>query len=112
MDWIRTGKQIRKYRLQKGWTQEKLAEAIEMTAKHIGNLENAKTQMSMECCVAIADALDVTPDALLIDSLEEDAQKEVLDRELLRQYRSCSIDERKKFLKYLQLFLDLERGRE
>ena len=81
-----------------------------MTAKHIGNLENAKTQMSMECCVAIADALDVTPDALLIDSLSDNAQEDILDQELIHKYRECSVTERKKFLKYLQLFLELERG--
>lgn len=112
MDWLKIGNQIKKYRKAKGWTQEQLAEAIDKTAKHIGNLENAKTQMSLECCVDISEALQVTPNHLLLDSLDEEMQESILDEELLEIYHRCSLKQRKKFLKYLQLFLQLEQDNE
>lgn len=112
MDWVKVGNQIRKYRKAKGWTQEQLAEAVEKTAKHIGNLENAKTQMSLECCVDISRALNISPNQLLVDNLREDVQKEILDEELIELYHSCPVRQRKKFLRYLQLFLECEQESE
>lgn len=112
MDWIKIGKRIRKYRKERGWTQEQLAEAIEKTAKHVGNLENAKTQMSLECCIDISDALKISPNHLLVDNLDDEMQEEILDEELIELYHRCPVNQRKKFLKYLELFLEIEQDKE
>ena len=112
MDWIKIGKRIRKYRKEKGWTQEQLAEAIEKTAKHVGNLENAKTQMSLECCIDIAAALQISPNYLLVDNLEGEVQGEILDDELLELYHRCPLNQRKKFLRVMEFFLMIEQDKE
>lgn len=75
------GRNIRKYRLQKGWKQKKLAEQIGMTEQHISHIENAHTQLSLPTLVAIANALEVDCNTLLGDTLPG-ARTAVMQREL------------------------------
>ena len=42
MDYKLLGKNIRKYRKQKGLRQEELAEMVGCTSSHIGHIENAR----------------------------------------------------------------------
>lgn len=42
MDYISLGKNIRKYRIQAGYTQSHLAELCDCTDGHIGQIENAR----------------------------------------------------------------------
>lgn len=112
MDWIKIGQRIRKYRKEKGWTQEQLAEAIEKTAKHVGNLENAKTQMSLECCIDIAEALQISPNYLLLDNLADEMQTEILDEELIELYHRYPINQRKKLLRLMEFFLMIKEEKE
>ena len=70
MDYIRLGKNIRKYRLQNGMKQEELSEKVGCTSSHIGKIENARTTPSLEIVVDIANVLGVTPNSLLIDSVD------------------------------------------
>lgn len=70
MDYESLGKNIRKYRLQQGLRQEDLAEAVDCSASHIGQIEHARGIPSLEMVVNIAAALHVTVDQLLLDSLE------------------------------------------
>ncbi len=64
-DWVLFGRNVRKYRKQKKLTQEQLAERCGMQPNSISRIEkgNAGTKMSM--LTDLADALDVTPNALL-----------------------------------------------
>lgn len=70
MDYESLGKNIKKYRLQQGLRQEDLAEAVDCSASHIGQIEHARGIPSLEMVVNIAAALHVTVDQLLLDSLE------------------------------------------
>lgn len=70
MDYARLGERIQQNRVRKGMTQAQLGDATGYTSSHIGQLENARTTPSLEAVVRIANALEVTPDQLLYDSLE------------------------------------------
>ena len=51
-------------------TQEALAEKVDVSTSYIGHIERGQKRCSLETLVSIADALGVTPDLLLRDSLE------------------------------------------
>ena len=54
---------------QAGITQEALGEQLNMTRKHISVIESAIKRPSLDALVDIANALDVSTDDLLVDSL-------------------------------------------
>lgn len=69
------GKQIRKYRKQKGWSQSKLASECSFTDTFISNLENNAFQtISLNSLYHIAKVLGV-PTKMLLDGLEEDVNE-------------------------------------
>ena len=68
MDYITLGKNVRKYRLILGFTQEELADKCECSNSHIGQIENARGIPSLDKVVRIANALSMTVDQLLKES--------------------------------------------
>ena len=54
------GKNIKKYRIQKGWTQKELAEQLLLSESFIGKLESVTRQtLSIDTLEQIANVLDV-----------------------------------------------------
>ena len=64
--------QLQTYRIAAGLTQEKLAEMTGLSAHYIGNLEQSKRSPSISSIIRICNALCVSPEQLLKDSLSED----------------------------------------
>jgi DNA-binding XRE family transcriptional regulator len=58
-------RRVRELRTKKGWTQEQLAEATRVTRVCIVAVEGGKQNVSMDILVRLANALAVTPEALL-----------------------------------------------
>lgn len=56
---ILLGKRIASLRVKKGFTQEKLAEAVNYSTNHISKLELARTNPSFDLLVNIADAFNI-----------------------------------------------------
>ncbi|MBC3515618.1 helix-turn-helix domain-containing protein [Neobittarella massiliensis] len=65
------GKQIRKYRVQKGWRQDDLAEKADLSHNYISLIERGVKLPALDTFIRIANALEVTADMLLADVLEE-----------------------------------------
>jgi Predicted transcriptional regulators len=85
------GIRIKKARLEKGLTQEGLAEQSSISPQHVSHVENGGTKLSLPCLVAICNALDVTADKLLMDAVP---QAEVhLMGEVSKVFSDCSADE-------------------
>ncbi len=57
--YLNIGKNIRKYRLQKGLTQEKLSELICANDKFVGHIERAERVPSLKRIIKIAQILEV-----------------------------------------------------
>lgn len=86
LDYKAIGKRIKIARIQKDMTQEKLAEAIELSPTHLSNIERGCGKISLTTLVNIANALSVTVDDLLCDNVikckpqfEKDIQKLLID---------------------------------
>jgi transcriptional regulator with XRE-family HTH domain len=62
------GATVRKLRESRGWTQERLAEASEMSATYLGFLERGENVPTLPVIIRLAVALKVTPTVLLEDA--------------------------------------------
>lgn len=94
LDYKEIGRNIRRYRLEKGLKQKALAEMVNLTDQHISHIENATTQLSLPSLVAIANALGVDCNSLLGESLTG-ARKAVLREELAALLDGVSADKDK-----------------
>ena len=68
MDYKELGQRIKSARLAAGLTQEQLAERINLSSGHIAHVERGTTKVSLSALVSIANALNTTPDKLLMDN--------------------------------------------
>lgn len=58
------GKQVRALRIDRGLSQEKLAELCAVHRNYIGRVERAKTNVKFESIMKLAAGLDVRPERL------------------------------------------------
>ena len=63
------GKKIRKYRKERGMTQEELAEKLDLSINYVGALERAEKNLTVMNLINIANVLGVTADMLLCDEI-------------------------------------------
>ena len=73
IDYKAIGERIREARNAKGWTQAQLAELSGIETSNISHIERAATKLSFPTLVSIANALEVSLDALVYDSLAKSA---------------------------------------
>lgn len=104
MDYKKLGKRIKEERLKKNLTQERLAESINLTGVYISHIENASTKPSLETVVNLSNALNVTPDFLLFDSLYK--SKEYLNDEIAKLLKQCSNDELKLVVRLIEAVIN------
>lgn len=70
MNYAILGRKINKSRIDSGLTQAQLAERANVTPAYIGQIERGERKFSIETLVALCNALKVSADYLLRDSLE------------------------------------------
>ena len=91
VDYKELGKRIKGARLAAGLTQEQLAERISLSSGHCAHVERGTTKVSLSALVDIANALNTTPDKLLIDNTYQ-ATPLLLD-EAQAVFEDCTSDE-------------------
>lgn len=60
------GNNIKNLRIRKGLTQLKLAEIVEISTVHMSHIETGSVCMSLETLINISNALETTPDSILL----------------------------------------------
>ena len=70
VDYIAIGQRIRQERISQQMSQFTLAELTDMSPANLSHIEHGSTKLSLPSVIAIANALDVTVDALLHENLE------------------------------------------
>ena len=53
------GRNIFKVRRERGYTQDKLAETLDISREHLAKIETAKRTVSLDLLINIADALNI-----------------------------------------------------
>ncbi|OAB38719.1 transcriptional regulator [Paenibacillus macquariensis subsp. defensor] len=70
MDYIQLGSRLRQERLKHNFTQERLAEKIDVSHAYIGQIERGERSLTLETLIKLANQLEVTADELLHESLK------------------------------------------
>lgn len=70
MDFTTIGRNIKKYRTEKGIRQEQLAEMTDLSTNYIGMIERGEKTPSLATLISIANALGISSDPLLCDVLD------------------------------------------
>lgn len=93
LDYQAIGTRIRRLRKAQGLTQQTLAEMSNQEPSNISHIERGVTKLSLPTLVNIANALGVTADDLLCDSLIE--SKASFERETTEILSDCTHQELK-----------------
>lgn len=93
LDYQAVGLRIRRFRKERSLTQQALAELSNQEPSNISHIERGATKLGLPTIVSIANALDVTVDDLLCDSLEQ--SRAAFDREAAEILSDCNHRERK-----------------
>lgn len=91
LNYLEIGQRIKKLRISKKMTQDKLAEQINLSTPHMSHIETGNTKVSLPTLVHLANALGCTVDDLLCDSL--DHARIEFENDLGRELADCSDEE-------------------
>ncbi len=103
VDYQLLGRRIAQLRRQRKLTQEQLAEVADVTNNYISHIENCRSIPSLETVMKLCDALQVTPDTLLLGASTQSPG--YLEEEIVQKLAGCSPRERR----LVNGFLDLLR---
>ena len=70
LDYKKIGQRVKNARNKLGWKQEELAHRVGITTSHMSHIETGQTKVALPTIVKIANALSVSVDELLCDSLQ------------------------------------------
>ena len=91
MDYYKIGQKIRKIRKAHGFSQEELAEKVNISTTHMSHIETGNTKLSLPVLYSLAQALQVACDDLLNDS---DDRTEAVNA-IMRVTKDCTIPQLK-----------------
>ena len=92
MDYLRLGQRIRRQRKLMGFTQKEVAERAGISLPFYGHIERGTRKASLETTVDIANALGVSTDMLLQDSLDVMTKPLASDASLSEHSRALLTD--------------------
>ncbi|MCH5300980.1 MAG: helix-turn-helix transcriptional regulator [Ruminococcus sp.] len=100
------GSRIRKERLNRGITQEQLAEKVDISINFMSLIENGRN-MSVEILVKISEALGVSVDYLLSDTIQ--LQSDTISEQIIQNLMTLSDDEKIYFLNMIKQYKNLNK---
>jgi len=71
MDFLNVGKRLRKKRKELNFNQEQFAEKVDLSPDYISKLERGERIPRIPCFITILNALDLSADEVLCDSLNK-----------------------------------------
>lgn len=85
------GIRIKKFRLAKHMTQDKLAEQANLSNPHMSHIESGSTKVSLPTLIRLASVLHCSVDELLCDNLSK--AHEIFENEVMEETKDCSEEE-------------------
>jgi len=101
LDYLKVGIRIKKARIDKKQTQAQLAEQLDLSNNYISSIERGNAIPSLETFIMICNALDVTADMMLTDSVYR--TNEYLKNNIAVKLERCS----KRNMRIIERFIDL-----
>lgn len=87
IDYKSIGRRIKAARISLDMTQERLAEKVNLSPSHLSNIETGTTKVSLSTIVKLANALHVSVDSLLADSVVQ--SKAVFEQDIQTILSDC-----------------------
>lgn len=103
VDYSLIGKRLAGIRKQKKLTQEKLAEKTGLANNYISNIENNRSIPSIETLVKLCDALDITPNEVLLGTATTSSL--YMNDELQVKINQCNFKEKRLICGIIDLLL-------
>lgn len=92
IDYHAIGNRIRRYRLERGFSQEVVSERADLTPAHYSHIERGNTKPSLPTLIRVANVFGVSIDDLLCDNLSKSIHVRIKDiDELLADCSSSEI---------------------
>ncbi len=104
IDYTQLANRLKKLRKVKGYTQAQLAEKADLTNNYISNIETSHSIPSLETVVKICNALQITPNDLIVGSVE--TTQEYLQLEFSEKFSKCTAKEKRLINKFIDAFID------
>lgn len=104
MDLKTVGQRIKEAREAKGLTQEDLAAIVDLSPTHVSVIERGLKVAKLDTFVAIANALDVSADSLLIDVVTQSTNG--VTNDLSELLMKLPLKEKRKILKAVKILIE------
>lgn len=104
MDLKAVGQRIKDAREEKNLTQEELAALVNLSSTHVSVIERGLKVTKLDTFVAIANALDVSADELLVDVVTHSVTG--VSNRLSDKISSLPMKEQKKIIKVVQALIE------
>ena len=104
MDLKAVGQRIKDAREAKNLTQEELASLVNLSSTHVSVIERGLKVTKLDTFVAIANALDVSADELLVDVVAHSVTG--VSNRLSDKISSLPMKEQKKIIKVIQALIE------
>jgi transcriptional regulator with XRE-family HTH domain len=104
MDLKAVGQRIKTAREAKGLTQEELAAMVNLSATHVSVIERGLKVTKLDTFVAIANALEVSADALLVDVVTHSV--EGVANELSEMIAGCSGENQRRIINAVRALVE------
>lgn len=85
------GQRLRSIRKKRGMTQEQVAEAADISPQHFSGIETGSAKVSLPALVRLCNALDTTPNDILMDSVTQATP--MLLKDISEAFEGCTPDE-------------------
>ena len=104
MDGKAVGRRIKEAREKRHLTQEELAARIDISPTHVSVIERGTKIPRLDTLVAIANALEVSGDALLLDVVDHAAESQASD--LSAALEGLPWEEKRRILKVVRTLME------
>ncbi len=96
------GNRLYKIRKSKGLTQAEVAEKADFSDRTYADIERGSTNMRLETLLKICDALNITPNDILV----AENNIEITEQDIADAIKICSNTEKETALKLLSVYVD------
>lgn len=110
VDYKELGKRIAKRRRELGLKQYQVSERAGLSDKYISCIETAKSIPSIDVLMKICDALETTPDSLLLGTVN-DSSVETYERQIIAKLTGLDGKSRRFAVEMLDRFVQYEADR-
>lgn len=104
IDKVQVGNRIYGLRKRKKLSQMKLAELVDMSKNSISNIELGKQLCGTDKLSRFAEALDTSVEYLLHGNEETGSEEELLENEMLNEWKKLSLIDKKRMLASIKAF--------